>query len=104
MTEHRPYNVLFLCTGNTARSILAEAHLNAAGGGKYRALSAGSHPKGTVNRFALEILQKHRIDTTGLRSKGWGEFAQPGARNSISSLPSAITPPARSARCGRGSR
>lgn len=79
MTEHRPYNVLFLCTGNTARSILAEAYLNAAGRGKYRACSAGSHPKGTVNRFALEILQKHRIDTTGLRSKGWDEFAQAGS-------------------------
>lgn len=79
MTEHRPYSVLFLCTGNTARSILAEAYLNAAGRGKYRAYSAGSHPKGTVNRFALEILQKHRIDTTGLRSKGWDEFAQAGS-------------------------
>lgn len=79
MTEHRPYSALFLCTGNTARSILAEAYLNAAGRGKYRAYSAGSHPKGTVNRFALEILQKHRIDTTGLRSKGWDEFAQAGS-------------------------
>jgi protein-tyrosine-phosphatase len=79
MTEHRPYNVLFLCTGNTARSILAEAYLNAAGRGKYRAFSAGSHPKGVVNPFALELLQKHRVDATGLRSKAWDEFAQPGA-------------------------
>ena len=79
MTEHNPYNVLFLCTGNTARSILAEAYLNAAGRGRFRAFSAGSHPKGAVNPFALEILQKNRLDTTGLRSKNWSEFAKPGA-------------------------
>ncbi len=79
MTEHSPYNVLFLCTGNTARSILAEAYLNAAGRGRFRAFSAGSHPKGHVNPFALEVLQKNRLDTTGLRSKNWSEFAQPGA-------------------------
>ena len=78
MTEHSPYNVLFLCTGNTARSILAEAYLNAAGRGRFRAFSAGSYPKGKVNPFALEVLQKNRLDTTGLRSKNWSEFAQPG--------------------------
>ena len=79
MAQHRAYNVLFLCTGNTARSILAEAYLNAAGRGRYHAFSAGSHPKGTVNPFALELLRQQRLDTTGLRSKDWSEFAQPGA-------------------------
>ena len=83
MTEHRPYNVLFLCTGNTARSILAEAYLNAAGRGKYRAFSAGSHPKGTVNPFALELLQKHRVDTDGPAQQGLGRVCptwRPGPR------------------------
>ena len=74
-----PFNVLFLCTGNSARSILAEAYLNAAGGGRFVAFSAGSHPGGKVNQFALELLQKNRIDAAGLRSKSWDEYAQPGA-------------------------
>ena len=75
----RPLNVLFLCTGNSARSILAEAYLNSAGRGRFVAHSAGSHPAGKVNPFALELLEKNRLPTTGLRSKNWDEFARPGA-------------------------
>ena len=74
MTDHR-YNVLFLCTGNSARSILAEALTNHWGGGRFRGFSAGSHPKGAVHPIALELLERMRIPTTGLRSKSWNEFA-----------------------------
>ena len=72
-----PYNALFICTGNSARSILAEAILNHLGQGQFRAWSAGSHPKGTVHPLALQRLEKMHIPTSGLRSKGWEEFARP---------------------------
>jgi arsenate reductase len=77
--SERVYNVLFLCTGNTARSVLAEVLLGHLGRGRFRAFSAGSHPKGTVNPLALEELARGGLPVDGLRSKSWDEFAAPGA-------------------------
>jgi arsenate reductase len=78
MTE-RPYNVLILCTGNSARSILGEALINHWGRGKFVGYSAGSQPKGQVHPIALELLRHMKMPTEGLRSKSWDEFARPGA-------------------------
>jgi len=78
MTDH-VYNVLFLCTGNSARSIMAEAILNADLSGKFKAFSAGSHPKGEIDPTVLALLKKTNYPTDGLRSKSWEEFAQAGA-------------------------
>ncbi len=73
------YKALFVCTGNSARSIMAEVVLNKLGGGRFRAFSAGSHPTGSVHPLAVEALMRMRLPVAGLRSKGWEEFAQPGA-------------------------
>jgi protein-tyrosine-phosphatase len=78
MTD-RPFNVLFLCSGNSARSIMAEAILNRIGSGKFHAYSAGSHPKKQIHPETIRLLQSLHYDTAGFRSKSWSEFADPGA-------------------------
>lgn len=79
MTANKIYNVLFLCTGNSARSILAESLLNTLGQGRFRGFSAGSFPKGQVHPLAIELLQRMNLPAEGFRSKSWDEFAAPGA-------------------------
>ena len=77
--DSKHYNILFLCTGNSARSIIAEAVMNREGKDRIRAYSAGSHPAGTVHPFAIDLLQSLKFDVTGARSKSWDEFAAPDA-------------------------
>ena len=77
--DAKPYNVLFLCTGNSARSIIAEATLNSVSKGKFKAYSAGSFPSGKVNPLVIEFLEQNGISTAGARSKSWDEFARPGS-------------------------
>ena len=77
--KQQALNVLFLCTGNSARSIMAESILNFLGRPKFKAFSAGSYPVGSVNPLALELLETNRLPTQGLRSKDWNELSQPGA-------------------------
>ena len=101
----QPFNVLFLCTGNSARSIMAEAILNKVGADKFRAYSAGSQPKGQVHPETIRLLQGLGYDTSGFRSKSWNEFAKPGAPVARFCLsPFATTPLAKPARYGRVSR
>ena len=79
MADDKTFNVLFLCTGNSARSIIGEALVNHWGKGKFRGFSAGSHPKSEPNPYAIELLKAQALPTEGLRSKSWDEFAVPGA-------------------------
>jgi len=79
MESKKTYNVLFLCTGNSARSVMAEAAINRWGVGKFRGFSAGSHPKGQVHPMTLKLLSSLNYDVSGFRSKSWDEFAKPGA-------------------------
>ena len=104
MPADRVYNVLFLCTGNSARSILGEALLNHFGAGRFRAYSAGSTPKGAVHPTTLAVLADAGISTAGLRSKAGTSSPRRTRPGWILSLPSVTTPPARPVRSGRASR
>ncbi len=79
VVENRVFNVLFICTGNSARSIMAEAVLNRAGQGRFRGFSAGSHPKGQVHPYVIDLLRRLNYDVSGARSKSWAEFTGPNA-------------------------
>jgi hypothetical protein len=100
----RPYNVLFLCTGNSARSILAEALINQWGRGKFRGLSAGSHPKGAVHPIALQLLQRMNLPTEGLRARAGTNSPSRARLRSISCSRFATTRRVRSVPIGPGSR
>jgi arsenate reductase len=76
---HREFNVLFLCTGNSARSVMAECAIGRWGKGKFKGFSAGSHPKGAIHPMTLRLLKELNYETSGLRSKSWDEFARPGS-------------------------
>jgi len=79
MTDQRPINGLFLCTRNSARSVIAESVMNRLGMGKFKGFSAGSHPEGTIHPYVIDLLRQLNYDTSSLRSKSWDEFAVPGA-------------------------
>jgi arsenate reductase len=100
----RPFNVLFLCTGNSARSIMAEAILNKLGAGKFHAYSAGSHPKGQVHPETFRLLQSLGYDTAEFRSKSWDEFAKPRGLDFDFVLQFATTRRPKRAPCGPASR
>ena len=103
VVEKRVFNVLFMCTGNSARSIMAEAVLNRAGQGRFRAFSAGSMPKGHVHPFVLDLLRRLNYDVSTARSKSWQEFSGPGAPKLDFAFMLCDDAAAETARSGRGS-
>jgi arsenate reductase len=98
------YNILFLCTGNSARSIIAEAIMNRAGAARFAAYSAGSYPKGAVNPHAIALLDKLDYETAALRSKSWDEFARPDSPKLDFVITVAMTPPGKSVPSGLDNR